>query len=108
MGRNLIQGGKYTWSENNAKAVREEPAVYELYADDELIYIGSTGNLRERFAGYLSTNFEGDSCKKATKSYKREYTETESEARKKERTYLLEFQSQKKQLPKCNDVIPEG
>jgi excinuclease UvrABC nuclease subunit len=103
----LIEDPKrYRWSEKNAKAVRENPAVYELYNMSELIYIGSTGDLHERFTHYWSTNFDDDPCKQKTDHYKREYVSTELEARKKERQYLIEYQKRFGKLPICNEVIP--
>ena len=102
----MIKGEKYNWSEESSKAWKEDPAVYELYSGNELIYIGSSGNLKERFMGYLNSKFADDPCKKATDSYKREYVTTESEARSGERAYLQEYQKAHGQLPRCNDRIP--
>jgi excinuclease UvrABC nuclease subunit len=100
-----IAGDLYDWKEENAKNIPEKPGVYALFdAEKNLIYIGSSSNLRERFTGYWNTNFEEDTCKRATKYYKRELTES-YESREKE---LLEeykkFHNGK--LPKCNEVLP--
>ena len=102
----MIQGDKYSWSEDSSKAWKAEPAVYELYQGSTLIYIGSTGNLKERFIGYWNSKFADDPCKKATDSYKREYFQTEAEAQSKERAYLSEYQRVNGKLPKCNQLIP--
>lgn len=61
---------------------KKNPACYELYdVADELLYIGSTGNLSERFKHYWNTSFDNDSCMRQTKSYKRGYTSTVERAR---------------------------
>lgn len=96
---------RYTWSEENVDRVQADPAVYELYENDELIYIGSTNDLSERFKGYASSNFSDNPCKRATITYKREYVSTESSARTSEKIYLLEYQSANGKLPRCNKKI---
>ena len=102
----MINDDTFTWSEKNVYVVGERPAVYELYSNDILIYIGSTKNLSGRFKRYWSSNFSEDSCKKTTDAYKREYVYTEEEARSKESAYLEEFKNANNRPPKCNDVIP--
>ena len=97
---------KYGWSEKNVNLVREKPAIYQLYDNGELIYIGSTGNLSDRFTKYWGSKFNDDSCKKSTSSYKREYVSTKEDAEKKESTYLKEYKEKHGKLPRCNDKIP--
>ena len=65
--------------------------------------IGSTNNLSTRFKGYKSSDFKDDPCKKATTSYKREYTK---DYENKESQYLEEYKAANGKLPRCNDVIP--
>ena len=102
----MIQGDEYKWSEKSIDSVKTDPAVYELYSNKVLIYIGSTGNLSQRFKGYWSSNFSQDSCKRVTDGYKRDYVITEQEARRKESANLWEFQNHHDRLPRCNDLIP--
>ncbi len=101
----MIEGKRYEWKEENVKRVTENPAVYELYENGELIYIGSTGNLNERFTGYLSSNFSDDTCKRSTTAYKREYVSTEQLARTSEKIALLEYRGKYGKLPRCNEKI---
>jgi excinuclease UvrABC nuclease subunit len=102
----LIEGDRYTWSEDNAKKVREEPAKYELYDEKgNLIYIGSAKNLRERFTGYISSDFDKDPCKQRTKSYKREYVSSGEKARELEEQNLDEYKKKHGKLPACNERV---
>ena len=99
-----ISGKFYSWNEGNAKGIAAKSGVYGLYNNARvLIYIGSSSNLRERFTHYWNTNFDEDQCKKATKMYKREFTEN-YQAR--ERELLQQHQREHGKLPDCNDVIP--
>ena len=95
----------YTWSEENINLTQNKPAVYELYENDELIYIGSSNDLNERFKGYLSSNFKEKPCKRGTTGYKREYVSSEQLARTTEKICLLEYQSTNRKIPRCNDKI---
>lgn len=66
------------------------------------LYIGESGNLRERFTDYWNTNFEKDRCKQATKTYQREFAQNHL-ARQNE---LLEwFRTKFGRLPPCNEKI---
>jgi len=99
----LIVGNFYNWSEKNVNAVKEEPAKYELYDGTRtLIYIGSTGNLSERFKGYWSTNFMDNKCKQGTRSYKRLYLGSEQRASELEEENLTEYRIRSGRLPACN------
>lgn len=102
----MIQGDAYSWSEESSKAWIAEPAVYELYQGNTLLYVGSTGDLKQRFIGYWNSKFSDDPCKKNTDVYKREYVQTEKEAQSKERTYLMEYQETHGRLPRCNQLVP--
>lgn len=98
-----LQGNYYAWSEDNTKKIAEKPGVYALYDESyNLIYIGSSSNLRERFRHYWTSGFAEDSCKKATRTYKREFT-TKYEAREKE--LLEQYKKERGMLPVCNERI---
>jgi len=102
----MIEGNFYTWSEENLNQVQAKPAKYELYDESRtLLYIGSSGNLSERFKGYLSTNFDNDPCKQRTRSYKREYVDSEAEAKRLEEKNLNEHQQRYDRLPPCNERV---
>nr|MDO8098902.1 GIY-YIG nuclease family protein [Candidatus Njordarchaeota archaeon] len=99
-----IGGDFYEWNENNAKGIAERAGAYALYdAAKDLIYIGSSSNLRERFTGYWTTGFEGDKCKQATRCYKREFTESYESG---EKELLEEYRRTYGRLPRCNEVVP--
>ncbi len=94
-----ISGNMYAWGER-AKNIPEEPGVYAFYDEDkDLIYIGASSNLREKFTHYLETSFSKDPRKRETKYYKRELTSNEEEQMKK---LLEEYQQTHGELPKCN------
>lgn len=102
----MIQDNFYTWSEDNVNKVQEKPAKYELYDESRtLLYIGSSGNLSERFKGYLATNFDNDPCKQRTRSYKREYVSSEAEAKRLEEENLKGYRQRYDRLPPCNERI---
>lgn len=94
-----ISGSRYSWKEENVRNIPEEPGVYALFDCDELIYIGSSHNLKERFGRYWSTGFEGRRCKQATTKYMREITDL-FEQREKE--LLKEYIYSNGGLPRCN------
>lgn len=98
-----IPGKYYAWSEGNTKKIAEKPGVYALYDEDyNLIYIGSSSNLRERFSQYWATRFGEDVCKRATRTYKREFT-AEYEAR--EKKLLEQYRREHGRLPACNEKV---
>ena len=99
-----IDGGLYSWNEITVNGIAQRAGVYAFYnINRELIYIGSSNNLRERFQGYWANNFQDDPCKRDTTCYRREVTENYEQ---RERELLEEYQRQHNQLPRCNDVIP--
>ena len=54
------------WLES-AKFVKSKPGVYVLYEKNkDVIFIGESQNLQERFSKYVDTNFENDTCKQKT------------------------------------------
>ena len=98
-----ISGKSYPWTENNAKNIPGKPGVYALFNKERiLIYYGSSHSLRERFSNYWNTDFEGDKCKQATRSYKRELTES---YKKREEELLKEYEDKHGKLPGCNERI---
>ena len=98
-----IAGDYYAWNEDNTKKIAEKPGVYALYDENYvLIYIGSSSNLRERFRQYWTTRFGEDVCKRATRTYKREFT-TNYEAREKE--LLEQYEREHRRLPSCNERV---
>jgi len=57
------------WLES-AKFVKSKPGVYVLYnKNKDIIFIGESQNLQERFSKYVDTNFENDACKQKTAFY---------------------------------------
>ncbi|MCW3985074.1 MAG: hypothetical protein NWE91_01500 [Candidatus Bathyarchaeota archaeon] len=101
-----INGDFYEWKESNAKKIPEKSGVYGLFeskTEESLIYIGSTSNLRERFTHYWETEFSEDPCKKTTKWYKREITNSYKE---REKELLEQYKKEHDgKLPKCNEKI---
>lgn len=99
-----ISGRLYYWGDK-AKCVPEEPGVYAFYnADERLIYLGKSANLRKEFTNHLEENVRNDSCIRETKYYKREFT-SEQEDRVKE--LLEEYTQEHGELPKCNVYAKE-
>ena len=96
-----VSGSFYFWGEK-ARNVPSKAAVYELYdVNYRLIFVGECSNLKEGFTEYLETHFSKESCKAATKYYKREFTPNTKE-RKKE--ILEEYKKKYGKLPKCNII----
>lgn len=99
----------YKWNERNIKKVPEEAGVYCLYETTNdmkvnLIYIGSSSNLRERFAQYWNTKFSEDQCKQSTKYYKRE---TISSYKSREEELMEQYKLKHNgKLPRCNEIAP--
>ena len=98
----LIDGNTFVWGEK-AKNVDAKPGVYIFYdKNGDVIYIGQSENLKERFTTYFATNFENNACKQNTVEYQREFT-TNHEEREKQ---LLEFSKRKfGRLPPCNEKV---
>lgn len=98
-----IQGQRYRWNEESVNAIAKKAGVYGFFDEKRnLIYIGETTNLRDRFKKYFQTNFAEDTCKRATKTYKREFTERHKD---REKELLKEYKTNNNEkLPKCNDI----
>jgi len=87
------------WLES-AKFVKSKPGVYVLYnRNKDIIFIGESQNLQERFSKYVDTNFEDDVCKQKTASYQREFVEDPAG---KARQLLGDFKNEHGKLPACN------
>lgn len=87
------------WLES-AKFVKSKPGVYVLYnKNKDVIFIGESQNLQERFSKYVDTNFENDTCKQKTASYQREFIENPKERIKQ---LLEDFKNEHGKLPLCN------
>jgi excinuclease UvrABC nuclease subunit len=98
----VIEGDFFGWTEKNVDNISANPGVYELYdGENNLIYIGQSKDLYERFKGYWDSNFGDDICKRATKKYKREFTPHPKE---REKELLVEYRNKTAKLPKCNDT----
>lgn len=98
-------GGKlYSWNEENVNRAPASSGVYAFYDEHrELIYIGRSTNIRERFQGYWNSNFEEDPCKRATRSYRREVTDNHET---REAELLDEYRRTHGRLPRCNERGP--
>ncbi len=94
-----ISGSTYSWKEDNVKNAPEEPGVYALFDEEELIYIGSSHDLRDRFLTYWRTGFEGRICKQATTKYMREVMDLYEQ---RETELLKEYVYSNGGLPRCN------
>ena len=99
-----IKGNYYTWKEKNVNEINVVAGVYTFFdRNKNLIYIGETTNLRKRFQGYWNTNFKDDPCKRATTSYKREFTDKHKE---REEELLEEYKKEHDgKLPECNEIV---
>ncbi len=90
------------WLES-AKFVKSKPGVYVLYnRNKDIIFIGESKNLQERFSKYVDANFENDTCKQKTAFYQREFVENPKE---KMRQLLEDFKNEHGKIPLCNGVI---
>ena len=69
----LLEDKLHLWLESS-RFVKAKPGVYVLYdKNNEVIYIGQSDNLQEKFVKYLDANFEDDLCKQKTVAYQREF-----------------------------------
>ena len=90
------------WLEN-AQFVKAKPAVYILYDKNlDVIYIGESENLQNKFAMYFNTNFENDPCKQKTYTYQRAFVENPKERK---RQLLEDYKKKHGKMPRCNADI---
>ena len=88
------------WLESS-RFVKAKHGVYVLYdKNNEVIYIGQSDNLQERFAKYVDTNFEDDLCKQKTVAYQREFLDN---PKQRQNQLLEEFKNRFGRLPLCNE-----
>jgi len=84
----------------SAKFVKAKPGVYVLYdKNHDVIYIGESENLQNKFAKYVDLNFENDTCIQKTHTYQREFVENPKERK---RQLLEEFKKEHGKIPCCN------
>jgi len=97
---NLLEDKLHLWLESS-RFVKAKPGVYVLYdKKNEVIYIGETNNIQERFTKYLDTNFKDDICKQKTVAYQREFLDNPKE---RQNQLLEEFKNRFGKLPLCNE-----
>ena len=97
---NLLEDKLHLWLESS-RFVKAKPGVYILYdKKNEVIYIGETNNLQERFTKYLEANFEDDICKQKTVAYQREFLDNPKE---RQNQLLEEYKNRFGKLPLCNE-----
>ena len=97
---NLFEDKLHLWLESS-RFVKAKPGVYILYdKKNEVIYIGETNNIQERFTKYLETNFEDGICKQKTVAYQREFLYNPKE---RQNQLLEEFKNRFGRLPLCNE-----
>ncbi len=97
---NLLEDKLHVWLDSS-RFVKARPGVYILYdKKDEVIYIGETNNLQERFTKYLDTSFEDNTCKQKTVTYQREFLDNPKE---RQSQLFEEFKNQFGRMPLCNE-----
>ncbi len=90
----------HLWLESS-RFVKAKPGVYVFYdKNNEVIYIGQSDNLQERFDKYVDTNFEDDICKQKTVAYQREFLDN---PKQRQIQLLEEFKNRFGRLPLCNE-----
>jgi len=101
----ILDGKVLVWLES-AQFVKAKPGVYVLYDKNlDVIYIGESENLQNKFAKYVDTNFENDPCKQKTHTYQRTFVENPKERK---RQLLEDFKEKHRKLPVCNDDNPKN
>ena len=96
----LLDDKVRVWLES-AKFVKAKSGLYVFYnKKKEVIYIGESQNLQERFTKYIDTEFENNSCKQKTASYQREFVDNPKERKKQ---LLEDYKNRFGRLPACND-----
>lgn len=93
----------WTFSDGMVTSDRDDPGVYQFAnADNAIVYIGSSNEIRRRLKEHLSEDAKGCIKKNAAK-YRIEYRADYKTA---ERAYYDEFVRSYKRAPQCNDVRP--
>ncbi len=97
---NLLDDKLHLWLESS-RFVKAKPGVYVLYdKNNEVIYIGQSDNLQEKFVKYLDANFEDDLCKQKTVAYQREFLDN---PKQRQNQLLEDFKTRFGRLPCCNE-----
>ncbi len=97
---NLLEDKLHLWLESS-RFVKAKPGVYVLYdKNNEVIYIGQSDNLQEKFVKYLDANFEDDLCKQKTVAYQREFLDN---PKQRQNQLLEDFKNKFGRLPSCNE-----
>ena len=98
----LLEDKLHLWLESS-RFVKAKPGVYVLYdKNNEVIYIGQSDNLQEKFAKYLDANFEDDLCKQKTVAYQREFLDN---PKQRQNQLLEDFKNRFGRLPHCNENL---
>ena len=98
----LLEDKIHLWLESS-RFVKAKSGVYVLYdKKNEVIYIGQSDNLQERFAKYVDTNFEDDLCKQKTVAYQREFLDN---PKQRQNQLLEDFKNRFGRLPHCNENL---
>ncbi len=99
---NLLEDKLHLWLESS-RFVKAKPGVYVLYdKNNEVIYIGQSDNLQEKFVKYLDANFEDDLCKQKTVAYQRESLDN---PKQRQNQLLEDFKNRFGRLPNCNENL---
>ncbi len=99
---NLLEDKLHLWLESS-RFVKAKPGVYVLYdKNNEVIYIGQSDNLQEKFVKYLDANFEDDLCKQKTVAYQREFLDN---PKQRQNQLLEDFKNRFGRLPHCNENL---
>jgi hypothetical protein len=95
----------WTFNEGMVTSDRDEGGVYEFAnSADQIIYIGSSGQIRSRLKQHLGEDAKG--CIKANAAkYRIDYR---SDYAAEELRLYDEFVRQNRTSPKCNDIRPPG
>lgn len=89
----------HLWLES-ARFVKSKSGVYVLYDKKlEVLYIGESENLQNKFAAYIDTNFENNACKQKTYAYQRTFTKNPKEQKK---LLLDNYKDKHGNFPCCN------
>lgn len=89
----------YSFSSNNLSRVPQVPGVYCLGVSDNIIYIGSSGNLQDRLTDHY---YSKDPCISQATQFA---IEPCSNYKERETQLLQWFRSKYGRLPRCNDRI---
>ena len=101
----MIEDGRYRFNSENIDRSPEEPGVYALYDDSELIYYGRAQGNTVTIRSRLQSHLRGDegSCTQNATHYKREPCPNPVT---REKELLEEFKkTHHGNLPRCNERV---